>query len=718
MRKEGDVAMRTLRLYAAYTFTRLSSSFTAACAMALFLASSAFMFARSLVLSDGSVASVPVLWATAAAITLPCLSAFATMRLIADDRQSGRLDLVLSAPVYERDYVLGRFVGAFMYLALAVLLYMAVPLVVLPRCAAGQTISMLTLSDFLPAATGLLSQAMFACAVGLLASSCFSLASVACSVAVGVLVLLPQAIYRAAFAWSPYVRGRFPVFPGELHLSDAASGLFTFSSVAFVVLFSSWAIFSAVKAVAATRFSGRGGASLKWSTLLVVVLGGIFAILAFACAVRLDFSIEWPIMAQAPGFSARTRSILADTHGETRATCFLSRRDPSWRGVSRLLRGLESAARDAAGTRLVVDFADPRWNLSTAIRLARAGVKEGSIVFERDRRRIVVPVSDADESTCASALLRLSFPAGRDTVYWTVGHGEFSFDSYDPADGMSTLARTLRSDGYELKKFDISAATSVPSDCGVLVIAGAKTVFSTAETALVEAYLRGGGRLFVLVSPAIREAGVANMLSRWGVRTLPFTAVSPRTLDGADLVVSDFGEHEVTRPLKGTSVVFQGAVPFAAVEVSGGEKVQFSPLVSTDAQAWGESDIVRRPWTFDASLEPAGPLVLAAAVERGIGQRKDIALKPTRIVVVGDASFVVDGALVSRANANRDLFRNALAWLAGLDAATAPAKPADVLATGMDRAAGVRFTVISALVLPLLLTIVGAFVSLYRRLVR
>ena len=110
--------------------------------------------------------------------------------------------------------------------------------------------------------------------------------------------------------------------------------------------------------------------------------------------------------------------------------------------------------------------------------------------------------------------------------------------------------------------------------------------------------------------------------------------------------------------------------------------------------------------------------MLAAAVERGIGQRKDIALKPTRIVVVGDASFVVDGALVSRANANRDLFRNALAWLAGLDAATAPAKPADVLATGMDRAAGVRFTVISALVLPLLLTIVGAFISLYRRLVR
>ena len=221
--------------------------------------------------------------------------------------------------------------------------------------------------------------------------------------------------------------------------------------------------------------------------------------------------------------------------------------------------------------------------------------------------------------------------------------------------------------------------------------------------------------MFVLVSPMSREAGVAGLMAGWGVRTLPFTVVSPRTLDGADLVATAFGEHAITLPLRGTAVVFQGAVPLTPVDVQGGEKTVFTPLVSTDASAWGESDMSRRPWSFDADLEPGGPLVLAAAVERGVGKHKDIALKPTRIVVAGDASFAVDGALVSRANANRDLFRNAIAWLAGLDAVTAPAKPVNVLATGMDRKARMKFMVLSVLMLPCLLATVGGLLSLRRR---
>ena len=109
-------------------------------------------------------------------------------------------------------------------------------------------------------------------------------------------------------------------------------------------------------------------------------------------------------------------------------------------------------------------------------------------------------------------------------------------------------------------------------------------------------------------------------------------------------------------------------------------------------------------------------LVLAAAVERGAGQRKDIALKPTRIVVVGDAAFAVDGALASRANANRDFFRNALAWLAGLDASTAPGTPPNVLVAGMDRDARIRFVWMAVAAWPVLLLLPTMFGWMRRRL--
>ncbi len=84
--------------------------------------------------------------------------------------------------------------------------------------------------------------------------------------------------------------------------------------------------------------------------------------------------------------------------------------------------------------------------------------------------------------------------------------------------------------------------------------------------------------------------------------------------------------------------------------------------------------------------------------------------------MIGDAAFAVDGALVSRANANRDLFRNSLAWLAGLDAATASARSADVLATGMDRSSGARFIVFAVFALPSFLFILGSVFVLRRRL--
>ncbi|MBP5212313.1 MAG: ABC transporter permease subunit [Pyramidobacter sp.] len=366
--------MRTLRLYAMRTLGMLASSFLVSFGTSLFVAVSSFLFARSLARSEGASASIAVLWSVASSFTMPCLAALATMRLVAEDRQTGRMDMVLSAPVCEREYLLGRFFGALIYLFLVLLAYLAVPLLLLPLFASGPSVESLSVAELLPACTGLLMQTAFACAVGVLASACIAQPAVAGAAAVVFAVLLPRAVYQAMFAWSPLVRSRFPVFPFEAHLADTASGLFAFSAAAFFVLFTAWALFAAVKAVAAARLAGRGRFVLKFSTAFVVALGLVFAAMAFLCAVRLDFTVEWPFRGRSPGFSARTRSIRADTHGETRATCFLSRSDPAWRGIVRLLRGLEAAAKDAAGTRLFVDFVDPRWDLSTAVRLTRLGV--------------------------------------------------------------------------------------------------------------------------------------------------------------------------------------------------------------------------------------------------------------------------------------------------------------------------------------------------------
>ena len=388
-----------------------------------------------------------------------------------------------------------------------------------------------------------------------------------------------------------------------------------------------------------------------------------------------------------------------------------------------------------------VRYVDPRWDSGPAEAMTRTGTKEGTIVFRCGRRVVKVPVKDlfgtspddalavsdigmlSGESVCASALQRLTNQMRPVTICWTVGHGEASFESYDPDYGFSDIARSMLGDGYRLKKLDLTKETVIPPDCSVMIIAGARVPFSRIESSRIAGWLRSGGRLMTLVSGS-PNAGVGALLADWGVKTLPFTVVSPRTLTGTDVVVSDFSGHKITEPLSGVSVVFAHAAP---LEISSAKSIgdpaqadrtEATPLVLTDEDAWGESDMSVRPWSFDLASEPKGPLAIAVALERGGGAAEDLAYRPTRIVVVGDAAFVSNGALSMHANANRDLFMNALAWLAGFDAITAARIPGDAVVTGLDRSGWIRFGAHSALIWPIVVLVLLLVPAAKRRFLK
>jgi hypothetical protein len=109
-------------------------------------------------------------------------------------------------------------------------------------------------------------------------------------------------------------------------------------------------------------------------------------------------------------------------------------------------------------------------------------------------------------------------------------------------------------------------------------------------------------------------------------------------------------------------------------------------------------------------------VALAAVAERGGKGAKEVAFKPTRICVIGETDFVMNGALASRANANRDLLLNALSWLAGIDTATAASVGGDAtLVTGFARSQWVSFMVVSALAFPACVFLVFCLMSLRLR---
>ena len=185
------------------------------------------------------------------------------------------------------------------------------------------------------------------------------------------------------------------------------------------------------------------------------------------------------------------------------------------------------------------------------------------------------------------------------------------------------------------------------------------------------------------------------MLPAWGVRPLDVSIEGAKTLSGTDVIASDFSDHPISSPLKGSRIVLERPVSFAPSAAvgtgAGADSIEFHAVAKTRAS------------------------VVAATVERGAGAGQDIALRPTRVVAIGDPSFVQNGALSARASANRDFFLNCVAYLSGTETHGFGDDGSDVLRTGLDRESRLRLAVVLAAALPFAVFLAFAAVALGRR---
>ena len=670
--------MSPVRVTWARTVAQLAKSRSTAFALAVFMAAAAALLAFNLEAAEGSALSLGAVWALSISPILPVLAVLASMDVWSEERRTGRIDLLLASAVRERDFVIGKFFGAWTFLMSAVALSLVSSGAVL-WIFAPSVFSGVALMGFIPALFILALQGALWCAVSTMVSSLFRRVASSLCVSLTLLVALPRGIWAGLLAWSHEGRRLLGEMPLDAHALDFASGAFSTGIILMYLLAVALALFINSKAVSSLRLTGRGAAGIRASGAAAVALAFVFAALAGNLVMRADIKFNIPFGQIRSDFSERTKRILSECDGEITVTAYLPRSDRRFRPVGHFLRALKRESDSHGGARVVLRFVDPSWDIAAAQRLVRRGVKENSVVFERGRRLTTVPVKDGfGERICASAIQRVAAPPVGRNIYWTVGHGESAGDDYGTF-GMSDIARDLAREGYVNRRLDFSAGSGVPRDCAVLVVPGAKDDFSRMETGMVESYLRQGGRLLVL-APDAERGGVVSLLPGWGLRPAKVTLSGPRTLSGDDVIVSDFSEHELSAPLKGSRIVLGRPVAFTPSAVadagSGAGKIDFVPLASV----------------CDA--------VVAAAVERGGGAGDDIAVRPTRIIAVGDASFVMNGMLSARANANRDFFLNCVAYLSGSGKFDSGGSEAGVLTTGMDRGVRGRYLLSGAIAVP------------------
>ncbi|MGA2273505.1 MAG: GldG family protein [Bryobacteraceae bacterium] len=332
-------------------------------------------------------------------------------------------------------------------------------------------------------------------------------------------------------------------------------------------------------------------------------------------------------------------------------------------------------------TRLHVQYIDP--NKKPTLAKAAGFRSDSPVVVENGPRQEGAKSLTEEEVT--GALIR-ALKSGERNVCFMTGAGEHSIDDQD-RDGFSVLKALLERDNYKSrevslkpaaapdagKKVEIGQAAAaapveVPKDCTVLVSGGPTADYPAPVVAALKSYVEDGGRAMFMFDnvlrigrsePAAPNDELATLLASWGV-----TVDKDLVLDLGGLgqifgfgpeipVVLQYESHPITQPLTRIPTAF----PLSrSLDIKSESKTSVSKLVATSEDSLATSEI-GPGGAVDPKKGKKGPLTLMA-----VGTYSGT--KQGRFVVTGTSLWAVNSLAGSRQLGDRDLFVNAINWLA------------------------------------------------------
>jgi hypothetical protein len=283
-------------------------------------------------------------------------------------------------------------------------------------------------------------------------------------------------------------------------------------------------------------------------------------------------------------------------------------------------------------------------------------------VIEADGR--TVPLSNLDEMELTNALLKMTVQ-GQRTLCFLTGHGEHSVSQATERRGYSEVAKALERENYTIRAIERLPPTGVPPDCTIVISPGPTRELFSGEADQLNAYVRSGGHLFVLVDPDASASFIA-MLARFNVKPGNDLIVDERNrFYGSDSFmprVPIFDEATFRRNLE-TAAVFPLTRTVEPVDEHR-DGVVVSLIAMSGPDSWAREGTEQPPAGavhFRPGVDKNGPLpvaVIANVQGKGDGDT------PTsgRVAVFGDSDFASNFYL--NLMGNKDLFMSTVAVLA------------------------------------------------------
>lgn len=440
---------------------------------------------------------------------------------------------------------------------------------------------------------------------------------------------------------------------------------------------------AAARRWAATLLGTAGcGAALLFGQLLIARSGW-----------RLDLSPERRFV-----LSEHARHILDALDQPVELVGFLRADDPRNHDIEDLLGRVQAASPHVA-TRLI--------DLNRNPALAREyGVDAfGSVVVESDGLRR--DVSNPSEQNLMAAIIQVTRPARR-RVYFSGGYGERRVSDRDRQSGFTSANVALINELYEVGETVLDSDTPVPDDAMALIIAAPRRDLSAGALRQVEAYLRRGGGVLVLLEPGRPVPNLAALLRRHGIAVIDDVVLddTQRMFAGdylTMLVPEHSHDHPVTAPLSAPPLM-SGIRALRLVASDTAERGV--AVLATAPESWETPDVSvleRGGGPFVEGRDTRGPITVGASVVvPGDGAR------PGRLLVYGDADFASN--LLLDYLGNRDLLLNSVNWLSGEETMLGARPPTQLPGTNqlfISARQGEQIFWLGTVVLPAVILIVG-----------
>jgi ABC-type uncharacterized transport system involved in gliding motility auxiliary subunit len=425
--------------------------------------------------------------------------------------------------------------------------------------------------------------------------------------------------------------------------------------------------------------------------LQIVAVAGILAcVLALAARHpwRLDLTPD-----QRFTLTAHSRAVLSALRFPVSVTYFYAADDQvTRRDVDALLRLYAEAS-----PRLHVQSRDLDRSPGEARRLGVAAYNVVALEGDGRGARVDVP----NEEFLTAALVRLA-GTEPEVAYLVQGHGERGTGDADGRDGLAATMRALEADGFTTRR--LLGAAEIPADAALVVLPGPTRDLHAREIDALEAYVRrGGGLLLLLEAPTSHS--IRRLLASFGIEAGDDVVVDDQSrLLGADGLTARVAYLNEALAPGGLEV--NALLPLAqTLRLVDHPGVRSDYLAVTDESAWADVDrraLAGHTPVFRAGTDRAGPLPVAVFARVG-GQGG-------RVVVVGDADFATN--LHLDLLGNRDLLA-AVASLAARGTANAerrPGRPGDTTFSPLVLSAReMRLVLLVAAGLPTLLFAAGGW---------